>query len=314
MLQSCEAFVNRLSMLVTTEGEWVFEDSPEFLAALGDPNPDYDAGLFAVKNLRFIRFQILDNSIIEIELHPANVELTTLLAVQQQILSSRIKLFRIKYFDTTWHSEITASSERAASRLSELCAPAFAPPPSQRFVVEPRDYSSLLQDEGNPLRLMAQKWRMSLGSFDPTVISFAIKHQLLSRMMIVGVKASWPDPRFRFIGDGFNWLETDFQFRAIGDRIVNQPDKEYGAWVCEFYKSVAATGQPRYDMVRAGIQVHGTGPQTFLTRYERLLLPWRTPSDEIFVTLSSKRLADEEARFAITDSDDNTYSASAKSS
>jgi hypothetical protein len=306
--------VNRLSMMVTAEGEWVFEESPEFLAALGDPNPDYDASLFAVKNLGFIRFQILDNSIIEIELHPTNVELTTLLAVQQQILSSRIKLFRIKYFDTTWYSEITASPERAASRLSELCAPAFAPPPSQKFVVEPRDYSSLLQDEENPLRLMAQKWRMSLGAFDPTVISFAIKHQLLSRMMIVGVRATRPDPIFRFIGDGFNWLEPDFQYRAIGERIVNQPDKEYGAWVSEFYKSVAATGQPRYDMVRAGIQVHGTGPHTFLTRYERLLLPWRTPSDEVFVTLSSKRLADEEASFAIADSDDNTYSASAKSS
>jgi hypothetical protein len=306
--------VNRLSMLVTADGEWVFEDSPEFLVALGDPSPDYDAGLFAVKNLGFIRFQILDNSIIEIELHPRNVGLTALLAVQQQILSSRIKLFRIKYFDTTWHSEITASSERAAARLSELCAPAFAPPPSQKFVVEPRDYSHLLQDEDNPLRLMAQKWRMSFGHFNPTVISFAIKHQLLSRMMIVGVKASRPDPVFRFIGDGFNWLESDYQFRAIGERIVDQPDKEYGAWVSEFYKSVASTGQPRYDMVRAGIQAQGTGPQLFLTRYERLLLPWRTPSDEMFVTLSSKRLADEETEFAIADSDDIIYSASAKSS
>ena len=306
--------MNRLSMLVTAEGEWVFEDSPEFLVALGDPSPDYDAGLFAVKNLGFIRSQILDNSIIEIELHPRNVGLTALLAVQQQVLSSRIKLFRIKYFDTTWRSEITASSERAAARLSELCAPAFAPPPSQKFVVEPRDYASLLQDEGNPLRLMAQKWRMSLGSFDPTVISFAIKHQLLSRMMIVGVKPSRPDPIFRFIGDGFNWLESDYQFRAIGERIVNQPDKDYGAWVSEFYKSVASTGQPRYDMVRAGIEVRGTEPQVFLTRYERLLLPWRTPSDETFVTMSSKRLGDEDANLASADIDSNMYSASAKSS
>jgi len=82
-------------MLVTAKGEWVFEDSAEFLAALGDSNPDYDAASFAVKNLGFIKFQILDDSIIEIELHPRNVELPALLAVQQQLLSSRVNLFRI---------------------------------------------------------------------------------------------------------------------------------------------------------------------------------------------------------------------------
>src|SRR5712691_907906 len=289
MRSIARVFVNRLTMLVTAEGEWVLEDSAEFRAALGDPEPDYDGSLFAVKNLGFIKFQIFDDSIIEIELHPQNVELPALLAIQQQLLSSKVRLFRIKYLDTSWKSEIMVSSELAVSRLSELCTPVFAPPCSEKFVAEPRDYATLFTDTENPLGLMAQKWRMSLGSFDPTVISFAIKHQLLSRMMIVGVKPRRTDPIFRFIGDGFNWLESDYQFHAIGERIENQPDKEYGAWVSEFYKSVASAGQPRYDIVRAAIQARPAKPQLFLTRYERLLLPWRTPSDEVFVTLSSRR-------------------------
>lgn len=49
--------MKRLTMLVTADGEWVLEGSAEFLAALGDPEPDYDAGGFAVKNLGFVRFQ-----------------------------------------------------------------------------------------------------------------------------------------------------------------------------------------------------------------------------------------------------------------
>src|SRR5271167_3373453 len=141
------AFVKRLTMLVTSDGRWVIEDSAEFLAALGDPDPDYDAALFAVKNLGFIRFQILDSSIVEIELHPRNVQLPALLAVQQQLLSSQVRLFRIKYFDTAWHSEIMTASEPAISRLSELCAPAFAPQPTEKFLVEPRDYSTLFSNE-----------------------------------------------------------------------------------------------------------------------------------------------------------------------
>ena len=48
--------MNRLSMLVTPNGQWVLAGSDEFLAALGDPDPDYDATSFAVK-----KFSALSN-------------------------------------------------------------------------------------------------------------------------------------------------------------------------------------------------------------------------------------------------------------
>jgi hypothetical protein len=307
--------VKRLTMLVTAAGEWVLEDSAEFLAVLGDSEPDYDASSFAVKNLGFIKFQILDNSIIEIELHPRNVQLAALLAAQQQILSSRIKLFRIKYFDTRWHSEITASAEGAISRLSELCAPQFVLSSNRKFIVEPRDYASLFHDEANPLRLMAQKWRTSFGHFDTTVISFAIEHQLLSRLMIFGVKPSGGEPVFRFIGDGFKWLENDYQFFGVGERVANQPDKDYGRWVSEFYKSVATTGQPRYDYVSAGIRLAPDEQKLFVSRYERLLLPWKTDSDEVLVSMLSRKLADENSmNFDAAESEKSLISIAAKSS
>jgi hypothetical protein len=282
--------VNRLTMLVTAEGDWVREGSVEFRAALGDPEPDYDASLFAVVNLGFIRFQILEDSIIEIDLHPRNIELPALLAIQHQLLSSKVKLFRIKYFDISWNSEILCSAELAVSRLSELCSPKFAPADKDKYLVEPQDYSKLFESEEGPLQLLAQKWRMSFGHFDPSVITFAIKQQLLSRMIIAAVSPRMPEPVFRFIGDGHtNWLDSDYHLHAIGQKMVDQPDKDYGAWVSQFYKSVASTGQPRYDYVTAAIEHR---PGTFVTRYERLLLPWKTPSDEVLVTLSSRGLPD----------------------
>jgi hypothetical protein len=305
--------VKRLSMLVTSEGQWVIEDSAEFLASVGDPDPDYDAALFAVKNLGFIRFQILDGSIVEIELHPRNVQLPALLAVQQQLLSSQVRLFRIKYFDAAWHSEIMISSERAISRLSELCAPAFAPLPTEKFLVEPRDYSALFSNEGSVLRFMAQKWRMSFGQFDASVIPFTIKHQLFSLMLVAGVKPDGTDPVIRFIGDGFKWLDKKYQFNGIGERIENLPDKEYGAWAAEFYTSVARTGQPRYDIVTAAIQTRMAPRKLYMTRYERLLLPWKTPSNEVFVTSSSKKLLDPDEMDSEGVKEDSPLSVSAKS-
>lgn len=307
--------VKQSTNFVTSDGQWVREGSADFIAALGDVHPDYDAASFVVKNLGFIRFQTFADSVVEVELHPRNVELPALLAVQQQLLISPVRLFRIKYFDTVWRSEIMIASESAVSRLSELCGPAFAPRCSDRFLSDLQDYRVLFTNSETPLGLMAQKWRMSFGSFDPTVISFAIKHQLLSRMMVVGIKPRRTDPIFRFIGDGFKWLERDYQYYGIGEKIENQPDKEYGTWVAQFYRSVASTGEPRYDIVTAAIQPGPNEPNLFMTRYERLLLPWRTPSDEVFVTLSSARIGEVgpiEAESATT-ADDGSSNISAKS-
>jgi hypothetical protein len=274
-------------MLVTSDGQWVIEDSAEFLAALGDPDPDYDPVGFAVRNLGFIKFQTLGDSVVEIELHPRNVELPALLAVQAQLLRSRVSLFRIRHLDGTWHSEIMSSVERAISRLSELCEPEIEPPATDRFAVELRDYAELLRDEQHTLRPLAQKWRTSFGRFDPSVISFAIKHQLLTGMMVVGVNPRDWDPIFRFIGDAHNWLGRSYHVAAIGEKVENQPDKEFGGWVSEFYKSVASSNQPRYDLVTASVQYQEeSGKPRRVVRYERLLLPWKTPTDEVFVTLS----------------------------
>jgi hypothetical protein len=291
--------VQHLTMLVTPDGQWVSPNTPEFFAALGDPDPDYDAIAFAVKNLGFIRFQVIQHSIVEIELHPRNVKLPALLAVQQQLLSSEVKLFRIKYLEDAWQSEISSSAGYTIERLSTLCAPIFSPSRTDRFLVEAQDYRTLFDDEYCPFRPLAQKWRMSFGIFDPSVISLAVNHQLISRLMIIGVKPHEREPVFRFIGDAHRWLGHDFYARSIGDKVQDQPDKEYGEWVSEFYKSVAATRQPRFDLVTAAMQYENEpGAPRRVVTYERVMLPWKTPSDEVFITLCSRNLTDGKPELA----------------
>ena len=281
--------MKRLTMLVTPDGKWVFPNTAEFFAALGDPAPDYDTATFAVKNLGFIKWQMIEQSIIEIELHPRNVELTTLLAVQQQLMSSPVRLFRIKYFDTAWHSEISSSPEHTIARLSELCAPTFTPRMSERFTVEPQDFFNIFDDEASALRPLAQKWRVSFGHFDPTVISLAVRYQLLSRLMIAGMKPHDREPVWRFIGDGHKWIGEEYQHYGVGQKVANMPDKEYGNWATDYYKSVATSGQPRLDLCTAAIQYEDEAKKPRRpVRYERLMLPWKTPSDEVLVTMCSR--------------------------
>jgi hypothetical protein len=283
--------LERLTLLVSPDAEWLLADSAEFFDALGDPNPDYDAVGFAIKNLGFIKFESLSESVLEIELHPRNVDLPALLAVQEKVLSSSATLFRIKYFDTGWQSEISSSPEHTITRLSELCAPVFSPPATERFLVEHRDYATLFADEGNPLRTLVQKWRVSFANFDPSIMSLATAHGLLSRMMVIGIKRHNPDPIWRFIGDGHKWIGSQYHMTGIGDRVENMPDKEYGGWVNEFYKTVAMSGTPRYDHITGQLQYENEpGKPRRLISYERLLLPWKTRSDEVLVTMCSKVL------------------------
>lgn len=287
--------MQHLTMLVTPGGEWVSPQSAELYAAIGDPEPDYDAVAFAVKNLGFIKFQTIGRSIVEIEFHPRNVDLKALLVVQQQLVSSPVKLFRLKYLDTTWHSEISSSAEQTITRLSEICTPVFQPPASDRFWTEPQDMSTLLDDEHNSLRPLLLKWRMSFGVFDPGVISLAVTYRLLSRLMIAGMKPRQVDPMWRFIGDGHKWIGNEYQHHGLGEKVLNMPDKDYGLWASEFYRSVATSGQPRYDFVTGSVKYEDeTGKPLKPVHYERLMLPWKTPSEEVFVTMCSRRFGTDD--------------------
>jgi len=284
--------VKPLTMLVTPDGKWVFPDSAEFFAALGDPDPDYDAIAFAVKNLGFVKLQSIGQSVIEVELHPRNVALPALLAVQQQLLTSQVGLFRINYFDTDWESEISSSAEHTIERLSELCAPVHTPAMTERFIVEPQEFANVFHGDESELRPLAQKWRVSFGHFDPSVISLAVQCQLLPRLMIAGMKPRDCAPVWRFIGDGHKqWIGENYQLLGVGEKVEDMPDKEYGNWASQFYQSVAVTGQPRYDMITAMVDYQAESGTRRQVRYERLMLPWKTPSDEVFVTMCSRTLS-----------------------
>ena len=283
--------MKQLTVLVTAEGKWVLPESEEFLTALGDPDPDYDAVGFAVRNLGFIKFQVLDRLVTEIELHPRNVDLRALLAVERLLEKVGTNLFRIKYLTDDWHSEISPSVEHTTARLRELCAPVFEPPPTKRFRVEPQDPAILFdaahRTEG--FGPMAMKWRVAFGHFDPVVMGIASRDELLPRFAIIGFRPDDGRPTFRFLGGAHRWAGETYRVDGLGEPLENMPDREYGAWVSQFYEAVGKGSQPRYDFVVAQMEYQAEPSKPRRTvRYDRLLLPWRTPSGEVLVTTCVK--------------------------
>jgi hypothetical protein len=106
-------------LLITPTGDWVREGSRKFLAVLGDPDPDYDAAMFAVRNLGFIAVR-RHEAMLDVILHPRNVEPAAVDAVVAMLGSSASRLFRITYLDDRWRDEIVTTARDAAARIVEL--------------------------------------------------------------------------------------------------------------------------------------------------------------------------------------------------
>jgi hypothetical protein len=273
------------TFLVSPEGRWLPEGSPEFLREVGDLDPDYDAAMFAVKNLGFIKVEIITELVVSITLHPSNVDLNSLIAVNHVLSKSTARAFCIRFLTTRWEREILPNAERAFERLHDLYSLAHLEDhrSSERFSAVRQDHERILSNDEHRLRPILQKWRMAFGQFDDTVLPFMARHGFLRRTVVVGVQPNDPDPVFRYVGDAFDWLgDRDFAYRAIGEKVTNQPDREYGQWVAEDYRQTALRKLPQLDKVNAALR--GRSGRTV---YDRLLLPWATRSSEILVTVSS---------------------------
>ena len=273
------------TFLVSPEGRWLPEGSQEFLREVGDLDPDYDAAMFAVKNLGFIKVEIITELVVSITLHPSNVDLNSLIAVNHVLSKSTARAFCIRFLTTRWEREILPNAERAFERLHDLYSLAHLEDhrSSERFSAVRQDHERILSNDEHRLRPILQKWRMAFGQFDDTVLPFMARHGFLRRTVVVGVQPNDPDPVFRYVGDAFDWLgDRDFAYRAIGEKVTNQPDREYGQWVAEDYRQTALRKLPQLDKVDAALR--GRSGRTV---YDRLLLPWATRSSEILVTVSS---------------------------
>jgi hypothetical protein len=117
--------IPKLEMLISADGLCFRSDNKELMVELlGDPNPDYNATLFAVKNLGFVNFG-RTGPLLKIAVHPRNAAWPAVDAMIAIIGSSDAGLFTIIYLsELGWRQETTSSHRDACSRLLELCASA----------------------------------------------------------------------------------------------------------------------------------------------------------------------------------------------
>jgi hypothetical protein len=183
------------------------------------------------------------------------------------------------------------SADEAIAQLRLLRLPSEGVS-TERFRAVPQDFARLLRSKDHPLSALGRKWCETAGAFDESIHSFAGADGILPMMMIVAVGARDREPVFRFIGDEFfSWVPPGYPGRAIGQKIEQLPDRQFGAWLSRFYRSVAQSGEPRFDQVSARVQMHQSHAPSrlYANRYERLALPWRGACGETLVSALIRR-------------------------
>ena len=278
------------SYVVSAIGQWFKESDQGLKDAIGLADPALDSIGYAVRNMGFIRVSFSNVGDATITLHPRNAEAGAISAAAQHLRTLGSGRFHVRHLGSDgWVSEILPDGASAARKIDLLCNLDAATPQS-RWHLTPVGLETLSADESNPLRLMHQKWRIAFGTFDESVFGFALRFNLLDRLILTGAKRGKTDLVFRYIGDGMGSMHSEeFRFNAIGNSVLQQPDKEYAEWVAKAYGEVAFSGVPRLDKIDAFIPISSRGPWL---RYERLLLPWRLPTGDVLVSMNSRITSD----------------------
>lgn len=277
--------MKRSALLVTSDGQRVLPETDAFFAGLAGLVPGSEPIGFAVRELGFIKFHADDRTVMTIELDPRSVDRRALLRAERQIVECGATAFCLKPVGTASNIAPSLSPAAAVERLRQLRTLPRRPA-AGRFAAEPQDYASLLRKPDDPFCRLSRRWCASFGAFDSSVLSFVEENGLMSRLAVVGLAPRRRTPVFRFIGDAHSWLTRQHRVNLIDEPVEYLPDREYGAFVSPFYEAAVRTGEPRCDLVSATLSFGTDRPYDI--RYERLMLPWKTASDESLVTMVSR--------------------------
>gem|GEM_PF-827457 len=281
-----------MQVSVSPEGAVYAPGTEAFFERIGYSNPDFDASDYVVRNLGFVSIARRSTDRMMVRLRPSLVSSAALDSALRVLVGQDFSQGEIQHYGQDWTSEVWPNDPAMLHRLVELCDNTGAPQ-EPRFGAKSLQLDTLSETDGNPLRPLFQKWRVSASIFDDTTMPFLIGYGLDYRLIVMSAEGGGEPLRFQFFGDGFKFYDARQKANVIGAPIDHQPDADYGRWLARQYGKVVESGKPSLDYVTASIR--SDGDQSRRSRYERLLLPWRTADNKLLVTCASVLISSETA-------------------
>jgi hypothetical protein len=179
-------------------------------------------------------------------------------------------------------SELLTSQQDIVARLDEIRGAAPGEPPRPSFFLERMALPRLNEKRRAAMRGAWKAWGKAQGR-----ISVAELKREAGRVdgqrMLVRVQR---DERLETtaVSDVVRAYLPCERMSMLGREVEEQPDGIYGEWLASAYRELALDDEPEAGLQLVEAVVSSVGGPAVRTRYERLLLPWRSPGGDRWIT------------------------------
>jgi hypothetical protein len=258
-------------ILIDDGGQCWETGSHQLYANLKCDRRDFDLANYAIRNLGFVRVRSLGPNL-RITLRPDFLTRPAFETLAWKMSVRERTRFVVEVADEHGHLEMIPDLEDAVARIADLAAGGGAIIRPD-FFCEELSLDRLTDHRRGRLNRLIKMWRTLRGNMPEDRLLPFRQSDLGDRVVLVRMH---PDKRgvIAHAGCGFTCFDPTWQESVIGRNLEEQPDPGYGRQVAASYRATHAVERPRLELVDAVIKVPGCPVRR--SRYERLLLPWRS--------------------------------------
>jgi hypothetical protein len=272
-----------LGVFVSDTGQLLDVRPSELRWVLDYPKADFNVPGYAIRNLGFVWFKPEGNGA-RLKLRSDLFTKPCFERVVRLVLEHRIERLIIEHDSEGEPVEVLHNTNDIIARLDFLRGTTPGERPRESYILETLDLGRLRHVKRQRLADTFTAWVRSHGrlprDLDPIkrAGAFGGGHLLVSlKGRDQAIIQAWPQNIICY--------SPCESVGLIGRDLSDQPDTKFGQWAAKPYYEVVNQSSARLDLVEAVI-CPPNGPP-LISRYERLLLPWRTSSGEFWVSGTS---------------------------
>jgi hypothetical protein len=273
-------------MLIDPRGRVWPDDSWDIARRVGYNDVRDDIATFAVRERGFVHLRPRTDGM-HVALREGRFNLTAFAALMLELGRTRPPrvLLRVLADDGPRFQLFT--------ELHDLCAHLEAlsrdKPVQTRIprLAERRNLRVLTLPTFAPARPIVDLWERTRGELTEEVHGALQSGDLLPRTILVRQRAEGSRLVIQHFGTGIMIMQPDEALLAVGRDLEDQPDREYGEWMAKAYADTLLRRCVRVDSCRALVRT--SAATTLRTRYDRVLMPWRSGNDLFVMCLSLQR-------------------------
>lgn len=270
-------------VFVSDTGQLLDARPSELWSYLDYPKADFNLSDYAIRNLGFVLFKLNTNGA-HLKLRADLFTTACFEQVVRLMLEHRIARLVIEHEAEGEPIEVLHNINDIIARLDFLRGTTLGERPRASYILETLDLGRLRHDKRRRLADTFTTWVRSRGQLPPDfeplkrVGAFEGGHLLVSlKGRDQAIIQAWPSNIICY--------SPSESVGLIGRDLSDQPDGKFGEWAARPYYEVVRKSAARLDLVEAVIRPPNGPP--LISRYERLLLPWRTSSGDFWVSGTS---------------------------